>query len=32
MITHMLEPAAQEIAGAASKPPFRYELGGRRLA
>ena len=27
MSMHTLEPAAQEIADATSKPPFLYELG-----
>ena len=27
MTNHVLEPAAQEIADATSKPPFLYELG-----
>ena len=27
MTTHTLEPAAQEIADATSKPPFLYGLG-----
>src|SRR5687767_5818820 len=27
MSEHLLEPAAQEIANATSKPPFLYELG-----
>ena len=27
MITHTLEPAAQQIADATSKPPFLYDLG-----
>ncbi len=30
MIKHTLEPAAQEIAGATSKPTFLYELGRDR--
>ena len=27
MNNHVLEPAAQEIADATSKPPFLYEIG-----